>query len=71
MAERAPTGQMSFTLELERRIFRVSELNDAVQRIFESDFRSIWIAGEISGCRPASSGHVYFSLKDEQSQLKC
>jgi exodeoxyribonuclease VII large subunit len=71
MAERATTGQLSFTLETERRIFQVSELNQAVQRLFESEFRSIWVAGEISGCRAASSGHIYFSLKDAQSQIKC
>jgi exodeoxyribonuclease VII large subunit len=71
MAERATTGQLSFTLETERRIFQVSELNQAVQRLFESEFRSIWVAGEISGCRAASSGHLYFSLKDAQSQIKC
>jgi exodeoxyribonuclease VII large subunit len=71
MAERATTGQMSFTLETERRIFQVSELNRAVQRLFESDFRGIWVMGEISGCRAATSGHLYFSLKDAQSQVKC
>ncbi|MBV9405885.1 MAG: exodeoxyribonuclease VII large subunit, partial [Acidobacteriaceae bacterium] len=38
---------------------------------FESEFRSIWVAGEISGCRVAASGHCYFSLKDQQSQVKC
>jgi exodeoxyribonuclease VII large subunit len=62
---------MALTLDFERRIFQVSELNAAVQRLFEADFRSIWVAGEISGCRPASSGHFYFSLKDRQSQVKC
>jgi exodeoxyribonuclease VII large subunit len=62
---------MALTLDFERRIFQVSELNAAVQRLFEVDFRSIWVAGEISGCRAASSGHFYFSLKDQQSQIKC
>ena len=65
------SGQMKLTLEPQRRIFRVSELNAAVQAIFEGEFRSIWVAGEISGCRLAPSGHQYFSLKDEQSQVKC
>lgn len=65
------SGQMTLSLQPERQIFQVSELNVAVQRIFEGAFRSIWVAGEISGCRVASSGHYYFSLKDEQSQLKC
>lgn len=62
---------MAFTLDFERRIYRVSELNSAVQRLFESDFRAIWVAGEISGCKAAPSGHYYFSLKDSQSQVKC
>lgn len=63
--------QMQLSLEPQRYIYRVSELNAAIQRLFESSFRSVWIAGEISGCRVASSGHYYFSLKDPQSQLKC
>jgi exodeoxyribonuclease VII large subunit len=62
---------MKLSLDLERRIFEVSELNAAVQRLFETDFHSIWVAGEISGCRIANSGHHYFSLKDSQSQLRC
>src|SRR5581483_3646942 len=65
------TGQLYLSLEPQRRVFGVSELNATVQALFEEEFRSIWVAGEISGCRPAASGHYYFSLKDEQSQLKC
>ena len=63
--------QMQLSLGPERQIYRVSELNAAVQRTFEADFHSIWVMGEISGCRMAPSGHYYFLLKDEQSQLKC
>ena len=65
------TGQMKLSLEMERRIFAVGELNAAVQGLFEREFRGIWVAGEISGCRVASSGHYYFSLKDERAQIKC
>ncbi len=65
------TGQMSLSLTNERRVFRVSELNAEVQSVFEGQFRGIWVAGEISGCRAAPSGHYYFSLKDQQSQIKC
>jgi exodeoxyribonuclease VII large subunit len=57
--------------EPQRRIFRVSELNSAVQTLFERQFRAIFVEGEISGCRMAGSGHYYFSLKDAQSQIKC
>lgn len=65
------TGQMQLSLEPQRHIYRVSELNAAVQRLFESSFRNVYIAGEISGCRMAASGHYYFALKDAESQLKC
>lgn len=65
------TGQLRLSLAPERRVFTVGELNAAVQSLFEGEFRNIWVAGEISGCRAAASGHTYFSLKDEQSQIKC
>lgn len=63
--------QMALALPSERRVFRVSELNAAVQTLFETEFHGIWVVGEISGCRVAPSGHCYFCLKDEHSQLKC
>ena len=65
------TSQLAFPLSFERRIYAVSELNAAVQNLLEDKFRAIWVEGEISNCRPAASGHVYFSLKDAQSQIKC
>jgi exodeoxyribonuclease VII large subunit len=65
------TGQLRLTLEPERRVFRVSDLNASLQRLLEADFRGIFVAGEISGCRIAASGHYYFCLKDEKSQVKC
>ena len=66
-----PTGQLSLSLEPTRRIYGVSELNAQIQALFEREFRTIWVTGEVSGCRQAASGHYYFSLKDGQSQLKC
>jgi exodeoxyribonuclease VII large subunit len=71
MAQLGNTGQMAFTLSFERRIYGVSELNAEVQNLFEDRFRGIWVEGEISNCRPATSGHFYFSLKDANSQVKC
>ncbi|HEX4809272.1 MAG TPA: exodeoxyribonuclease VII large subunit [Bryobacteraceae bacterium] len=65
------TTQLSLSFEAQRRIFSVSELNSAVQTLFERQFRAIFVEGEISGCRMAPSGHYYFSLKDAQSQIKC
>jgi exodeoxyribonuclease VII large subunit len=62
--------QLSFTLQPERRVFSVSELTSEIRGIFSQQFRDVWVVGEISGCRAAASGHVYFSLKDAGSQIK-
>jgi exodeoxyribonuclease VII large subunit len=71
MSSPTNTAQLALSFSFERRIYAVSELNGAVQSLFEDKFRAIWVEGEISNCRPATSGHYYFSLKDAQSQLKC
>ena len=71
MAQSINTGQLALSFTLERRIYAVSELNAGIQSLFEANFRNIWVEGEISNCRPATSGHYYFSLKDAQSQVKC
>src|SRR5436309_15930929 len=63
--------QLSLQLGAERQIFQVSELNASVQSAFQARFQNIWVAGEVSGCRVAHSGHYYFSLTDERSQIKC
>lgn len=62
--------QMSLRFDPERTVFSVSELNAAIRGVFSRDFRDIWVAGEISGCRTATSGHTYFTLKDETGQLR-
>ncbi len=64
-------SQMRLTLGTERHVFSVQELNSSIQHLFEGEFCRIWVAGEISGCRLATSGHYYFSLKDAESQIKC
>jgi exodeoxyribonuclease VII large subunit len=71
MAQAIKGDQLALSLSFERRIYGVSELNATVQGLFQDNFRGIWVEGEISNCRPATSGHCYFSLKDAQSQLKC
>ena len=72
MSRGTPTnaGQLSLSLAPEPRIYRVTDLNLALQRVLETDFQAISVTGEISGCRLAPSGHYYFSLKDDQSQIK-
>jgi len=54
----------------ERRVFTVSELTAAVRAILETGFGEIWVEGEISNCRTWNTGHVYFTLKDRDAQIK-
>lgn len=51
-------------------VLSVSDLTAQIQGVLESDFDEVWVSGEISGLRTPSSGHMYFTLKDKQSQLR-
>ncbi|MCL4855128.1 MAG: exodeoxyribonuclease VII large subunit, partial [Bryobacteraceae bacterium] len=64
-------SQLTISWEPERRIFSVSELSAAIRGLFEDQFSDIWVSGEISGTKTASSGHCYFSLKDDGAQVRC
>ncbi len=48
----------------------VTELTASVRTLLEDRFRSVSVAGEISNCRPWSSGHFYFTLKDQRCQVR-
>ncbi|MEM7256148.1 MAG: exodeoxyribonuclease VII large subunit [Pseudomonadota bacterium] len=52
-------------------IFTVSELNSEVKWLLDTQFGSIWVEGELSNTMRARTGHMYFSLKDSRSQLRC
>jgi len=54
----------------ERRIFSVSELTAAIRGLLETGFGDVWVDGEISNCRVWNTGHMYFTLKDGDAQLK-
>ena len=56
-------------VQREPRVFTVTEINDAVRRLLEDSFGEVVVEGEISNLRPPSSGHLYFTLKDEAAQL--
>jgi exodeoxyribonuclease VII large subunit len=53
-----------------RRILSVSELTRAVKDTLEGRFGGLWVEGEISNLRMHTSGHVYFTLKDEEAQVR-
>jgi exodeoxyribonuclease VII large subunit len=54
-----------------RKTFTVAELNARIRGLLGDEFDDVWVAGEISGCKTATSGHCYFTLKDHEAQLRC
>jgi exodeoxyribonuclease VII large subunit len=64
-------NQLQFNLQPERRIFTVSDLTARIRGLLAKNFTDITVQGEISNCRPAASGHIYFTLKDERAQVRC
>ena len=65
-------GQLDFTFKApERRVWMVRDLVAAVRTHVEREYADIWVEGEISNFRAqAASGHLYFTLKDEDCQIK-
>jgi len=57
----------------ESKIYTVSKINRYIKALFESDYnlQNVWILGEISNFTLHSSGHMYFVLKDQESQIRC
>jgi exodeoxyribonuclease VII large subunit len=54
-----------------KRVISVRELNLAAKQLIEGGLPLLWVRGEISNFVSAASGHWYFSLKDEQAQVRC
>jgi exodeoxyribonuclease VII large subunit len=54
----------------ESKIWEISEINASIRKLLEQNLSHIWLRGEISNLKSYSSGHFYFQLKDEISQLK-
>ena len=55
----------------EPRVWSVTQVNRAVRSLLEDTIESLWISGELANWTRARSGHCYFTLKDEQAQLRC
>ena len=64
-----PEIALSTDSEAHTKALTVSQLTSMLKGVMESSFRFVWVSGEISNCKQASSGHVYFTLKDEGAQL--
>ena len=57
----------------DRKMYSVSEITAILRNVVESEprFQDCWIEGEISGLARPRSGHIYFKLKDDDSQINC
>lgn len=52
-----------------RKVYSVTEINNEIKIILEDSYGCLWLSGEVSGFKQYSSGHMYFTLKDENSQI--
>jgi exodeoxyribonuclease VII large subunit len=62
---------MSQMSDQSREILSVGDLNRAIAASLEDRFDTVWVSGEISNFKAYDSGHWYFSLKDEEGQIRC
>lgn len=55
------------------RVFTISEITAYIREKFEVDplLQNLWLEGEVSNFSRSSAGHLYFTLKDEKSSLRC
>jgi exodeoxyribonuclease VII large subunit len=53
-----------------RRVWTVQDLVSAVRSQLEREYTDVWVEGEISNFRPAESGHLYFTLKENGAQIR-
>lgn len=63
--------QLGLEFAADRRPMTVGEVTAAIRELLETAFHNCRVAGEVSNCRRAPSGHYYFTLKDGDAQLKC
>ncbi|MGA7159556.1 MAG: exodeoxyribonuclease VII large subunit [Bacteroidota bacterium] len=56
-------------MQEEKNIISVTEITRRIKGVLERGFSEIWVQGEISNCKLHTSGHMYFTLKDEGAQL--
>jgi exodeoxyribonuclease VII large subunit len=64
-------SQLTFNLMPDRQTWTVTELTGKIRDLLARNFTDINVQGEISNCREAQSGHIYFTLKDDRAQVRC
>ncbi|MGH9357165.1 MAG: exodeoxyribonuclease VII large subunit, partial [Terriglobia bacterium] len=63
-------SQANFNFQISRKVYTVSALTQELRAVLEPRFLDVWVTGEVSNFRAASSGHLYFTLKDQTAQLR-
>src|SRR5215475_11640803 len=53
------------------KVLTVSELNRSIRGTLETQFRAVWVQGEVSNYKAHPNGHQYFTLKDARAQIAC
>ena len=62
---------MDSTAPTPERIWSVSEVNGAIRKLIEGSVDTLWVQGEVGNWKRYPSGHCYFSVKDDRSELRC
>lgn len=58
-------------LSVNQEVLTVTQLNRCARSLLEDVFAGVWVIGEISNLAKPASGHVYFTLKDQEAQIRC
>lgn len=61
----------TYELKTEREVYSVSEITKDIRFTLENRFTDVWVEGEITNFKLHTSGHMYFTLKDESAQIQC
>src|SRR5690349_13376682 len=70
-ATMATGDQLGFSFRPpERKVWTVRALVSAVRGHIEREYADVWVEGEISNLRPSDAGHLYFTLKEANAQIK-
>ena len=56
---------------IERQVYTVTHLTRQIKELLENSFPRLWVEGELSNFKRHTSGHLYFTLKDENAQISC
>jgi exodeoxyribonuclease VII large subunit len=55
----------------DEKVYSISEITSLIKDLIESELPAVWVVGEISNYKVHSSGHTYFTLKDDNAQIRC